>query len=97
MLHKIFTVFDAKAETYANPFVAQSTGMAIRTFADIANDTKHPIGQHPEDYTLFEIGTFNVQTSEIKTKDAKIALGTAIEHLSPIYSDPKIGDLTQVS
>lgn len=64
-----------------NPFVTQSTGLAIRTFADIANDEKHPIGQHPEDYTLFEIGTFDPQTAKIKMQEAKISLGTAIEHI----------------
>ena len=97
MLNKIFSVFDVKAEIYMNPFTAGSSGLAIRTFTDIANDTSHPIGQHPEDYTLFELGTWDPVTCEIKQHEAKIPLGSANDYIQPQYADPKIGDLTKVS
>ena len=104
MLLKLFTIFDSKAEAFQQPFSAQSTGAAIRMFSDIAQDQKHPIGQHPEDYTLFEIGTFNPLSAEIKISEAKTSLGTALEHVEiqmlsshPIYSDPDVGDISKVS
>lgn len=78
---KIFAVYDTKAEAYARPFFDQSRGSALRSFADIANDSTHPIGKHPGDYTLFEIGEYNDQNGEIKNNDANVALGAAIEFL----------------
>ena len=97
MLKKLFTVFDVKAEAYMNPFVADSTGLAIRTFADIANDPKHPIGEHPEDYTLFEIGTYDPLTGMVEKLKTHKPLGIGIEFMEPIYSDPKLGDISKVS
>lgn len=78
---KIFAVYDSKAEAYARPFFDQATGAAVRSFAEIANDKNHPIGKHPGDYTLFEIGEYNDQNGEIKNNDANVALGAAIEFL----------------
>lgn len=81
MLHYIFSVYDSKVDTFQNPFTAQHKGYALRDFERVANDKSTAIGSYPSDYTLFEIGTFNTQTGEIKQHDAKISLGTAIEFI----------------
>lgn len=75
---KLFTIFDSKAEAYMPIFSFTATGLAIRAFADMAADKNHNVGQHPADYTLFEIGEFNPISAEITTS-AKRSLGTAIE------------------
>lgn len=53
---KIFCIYDSKAEAYMQPFFTQAAGVAIREFGNLVEDEGHAIGQHPEDYTLFEIG-----------------------------------------
>lgn len=62
---KVFTIRDGACEAFMRPFFAQAAGAAIREFADLANNPEHPVGQHPEDYTLFEIGWFDEATGEI--------------------------------
>lgn len=59
MDEKIFAIYDAKAEAYMQPFFVQAQGVATREFDKLCNDAEHPIGQHPEDYTLFLLGTWN--------------------------------------
>ena len=59
MLHKIFSVFDSKAELYLTPFFMKTKGEAVRGFEDVANDKNSAIGRHPEDYTLFELGEYD--------------------------------------
>nr|QJB19603.1 MAG: nonstructural protein [Microvirus sp.] len=78
---KIFTVFDSKAEAYMQPFFMQSKGAAIRAYADLANDSNHTFGKHPEDYTLFEIGSYDEATAAIVSYSTPISLGVAVEHL----------------
>lgn len=62
MQHQIFSIRDAKAEAYMQPFYSQAKGAAIRAVADIVNDHQHPTGKHPEDYHLFHLGMWDDQT-----------------------------------
>lgn len=54
-----FTVHDAAAGAFLQPFFFQARGQASRAFADSVNDPEHMFGKHPHDYTLFALGTFN--------------------------------------
>lgn len=77
---KIFTVYDAKAEAYLSPFFLPTTGLALRGFADVANEPNHQFNKYPSDYTLNEIGTYEESTAQITMHANKINLGTALEH-----------------
>lgn len=61
-----YTVYDVAAGTYSRPWFAGSDGEANRGFKDICNDAEHPIGQHPEDYTLYRVGSFNERTGKME-------------------------------
>lgn len=80
MIINIYVTYDSKAAVYSRPFFAQARGIALRTFGDISNDPEHPIGKHPEDYTLFEIGSYDDITGDCSMLEAKLSLGTALEH-----------------
>jgi hypothetical protein len=79
---KLFVIFDSKAEYYMPPFYSLATGQAIRTFQDMACDPNHQVGQHPSDYTLFEIGEYDQATAKITMLEAKRPLGTALEYVN---------------
>ncbi len=60
----LFCIRDSAAEAYMRPFCAQSEGAAIRSFSDMVNGNGDDlISQHPEDFTLFSLGSFNEQTA----------------------------------
>lgn len=61
----ICSIRDAKAEAFVNPMVFQSNGEALRTFMDAVNSADHPMGKHPEDYSLFVLGEFDQRSGEI--------------------------------
>ena len=77
---KVYTIYDTGAEAYMSPFFMHANGLATRAFADMANDPNHPVGQHPEDYALFEIGRFDDSTGIIEMNDQHNPLGVAIEY-----------------
>lgn len=61
-----YTIFDVASGTYMRPFFSQADGQAMRGFKDIACDAEHEVGRHPEDYTLFRIGSFNDNTGKME-------------------------------
>ena len=62
---KIVSVKDRAIETYATPFFVRTIAEAIRSFNDETNRQQSIIGDHPEDYDLYEIGEFNNETGAI--------------------------------
>lgn len=68
MKQLVFAVYDAKAHAYTPPFYVHTEGMAVRGFGDAVNDPNHAFGKHPEDYTLYCLGTFNDTTAHFDLK-----------------------------
>lgn len=54
-----FSIFDVKADLYNTPFFFPTVAMALRAFADLANDPQSFVAKHPEDYKLVQVGTFD--------------------------------------
>lgn len=59
MILKVFAVRDMKVEAFLQPFFSPSVGGALRAFGDAANDKQCPFNKHPNDFVLFEIGTYD--------------------------------------
>lgn len=64
---KVFSVRDAKAEVYNQPFFQKTHGEAERTFRQLANDQKSMINQYPDDFDLYYLGDFDDQTGLMTT------------------------------
>jgi len=81
MIHNVFTIYDAKAEAYLPPFILPKISMAKRTFSDCVNSSDHQFGAHPEDYTLFTIGTFDDETAQYNLLLTPESLGLGNEYV----------------
>lgn len=80
LIRPVFAVHDHAAEAYLDPFTAQSRGAAIRSFSDAVNDASHPFAKHPEHYTLYMIGVFNMETGEVVGSKHE-SCGNAVEYV----------------
>lgn len=80
MKHLIFAVYDSKAEAFGMPMFFAAKGQAIRAFDDQCNDPSSMIGQHPGDFTLFELGSYDVSTGKITPLSTPASLGTGVEY-----------------
>ena len=78
MKQNIFTIYDSKAHAYLTPFFLHQDGMALRIFTDCVNDPNHQFGKHPEDYTLFSIGSWSDDKAKFLTNNP-VAIATGIE------------------
>lgn len=93
---KVFSIFDCKTEAFAQPFFAVARGAAERAFSDIVNDANHPIGRHPADYTLFEIGEYDDREGVVVMYASKYAVGNGLQYKSDVKSTPAV-DLPSIS
>lgn len=80
MTQHILCIYDSKAEAYLAPFTANTLGLAERMFADLVNSPGHQFNNHPEDYTLFRIGTFDTNNAELVQAQQQ-SLATALSLL----------------
>ncbi len=78
MLMHVYSIFDTASGAYMRPFVAQADGEATRVFSDLVADGTHPIGMHPEDYSIFRCGSWNDQNGAL-TVEPPECLCTAME------------------
>ena len=89
----IFSIYDSKAVSHLPPFFLPTKAMALRTFTECANNPEHQFGRHPEDYTLYEHGTFDCDQGVFALAD-KIAICTALDVKQPTGLEPGQHHLT---
>jgi len=68
MDHIIVAVHDRQLKAFLRPFVANTIGQAVRSFSDEVNRAGSDLNAHPEDYTLWQLGTFNDHDGNISTE-----------------------------
>ena len=78
MKHKIFSIYDTKAEAYLPPFFVHQEALALRAFSDAVNTEGHQFNMHPGDYTLFNIGAWDDNDCKIITNKTPINLANGI-------------------
>ena len=96
MLLKAYTVYDMKVEAYMRPWYCLTDGEAVRTFGDAVNDPESAFHKHPDDFTLYGIGTFD-DLLGVLDSTTHVNLGCALQyiikaqpHAKPIGDEPSL-------
>jgi hypothetical protein len=61
----MYSIYDRASGVYDRPWCAHSDEMAMRMFGDQATGADTYIGKHPEDFTLFRVGTWDDNKGQI--------------------------------
>ena len=61
----LISVKDSKAESWSVPASADTKAAAIRDFGSLVSDGRTIIGQHPEDFDLYVVGSFDLLAGTI--------------------------------
>lgn len=86
-LVKQYAVRDKVADIFMPNFSCENHAKAIQGFSDAANNPKGTIIEHPADYELYYLGTFNQRTGE--TVNEKQYLVTAKDVLRVKINEQK--------
>lgn len=64
----ILAVWDDKAKAFNRPYFVPATGLGVRAFADEVNRPAqdNPLYQHPEDFNLHNLGTWEEDTGNFE-------------------------------
>lgn len=76
----IYSIFDSASSIYSSFFFCVAEGEAKRAFSDESNNPSKPIGQHPEDFALMYMGTFDDSSGEFLPVHPPRSLGLAISY-----------------
>ncbi len=76
-----YAIFDTCSGIYEKPFFSTTDDLVKREFQDIAISADHPIGKHPEHYSLWRLGNFDNNNGKILNEDNE-CLWTATEAIS---------------
>lgn len=79
MIKLIVAIRDLKAKSFTNPVATENINTALRDFSTIVKDGRTLIGQHPEDFELYQLGEFDVLTGEIFPTSPLLKLGSALD------------------
>ena len=85
MIHVVVSVFDSAAEVYGPPMLFAAAGAAVRSFSDAINggDKSSAVAQHPDDFVMFKIGTFDdVKGEFLALEHVQIARGKDLDLVS---------------
>lgn len=72
MKQQLFAIKDTALNSFLQVFQAPTTGAANRAFADGVNDNQTPMNKHPEDYELYELGTWDQDSGLIEPQTPKM-------------------------
>lgn len=67
MKFAIVAIRDRALDAFQNPIAVQAAGIAVRSFGDEINNRESPMNQHPDDYDLYQLGTFDTDTGAIES------------------------------
>lgn len=85
MIFTVFSVYDSKAGAHLPPFVLPRVEMAQRVFGDCCNSTDHQFSHHPEDYSLWSLGSWDDESGAFTAnKKGPINLGNGLQYLRPL-------------
>ena len=77
MKHSILIMRDIKANYYLPPMFAPNIGVAIRQLGDALRDAQPQFDwqKHPEDFELWNVGTWESDTAEFVIFEEEMSLG----------------------
>lgn len=78
---RIFGVLDEKLSVFRFKFFCQTDKAAEREFGDAVNNPKSVFSQHPEDFVLYCIGSFDSVSGLVEPVVPPIFLGRATDYV----------------
>jgi len=76
---RLFAVRDVKADSFGAPISVATEGLARRSFSDACKDPRSELAKYPEDYMLYELGTYEPNAGAITPHKLPKLVMTAIE------------------
>lgn len=81
MLKNVCAVFDKKTGLWDSPFTVRHVGEATREWGIITQDRSTKFGKNPEDFDLYEIGTYDDETGRFENLSKQHHLASGVSNV----------------
>lgn len=95
MILKMYCIYDRKTEIHHPPNMAHNTGHALRVFTEIFATPNQVFGKYPEDFQIFEVGSFDDQSGMLTALKTPHLICSGTELMTSKTStpgDPNVDD-----
>lgn len=89
-----YCFFDSAAGVYQRPFFLGADGEATRLFVDLVNEKDHAMNRHPNDYSIFRIGSFNDVSGRLEQDKLVECLMTGMQAIKYDAEISSVADLS---
>lgn len=87
MKTQVLCAYDSKARTFMAPFFVSHIDVGVRAFAHVVNGGEGAVGQSPEDFTLWHLGSFDDDTATFEFLRPYANLGVGSQFKRPFQAD----------
>lgn len=82
MILKVFGIYDSKVNAWLPPFMMKHIGDAERALKAHVNDPEHNFSKYAEDFTLFELGSWDDSNCKYALLEAPHSVSVLIQYKS---------------
>ena len=79
----IYALNDSKLGEFGQPFFFTANGQAVRFLQDLVRDPKTMVAQHPEDFRLYQIGSYDPVSGSFVGLPTPLFLADASSFVEP--------------
>ncbi len=78
MIYGVYAIYDSAAHVFTAPTIDISDASAVRSFQQAIGNSGSVMNFKPDDFSLYQVGTFDVETGEIEpfTPPSRLIVGS---------------------
>lgn len=86
MMLKVFAIYDSKTNAFFPPNYMKTIGEMERALTGHINDPQHNFCKYSEDFTLFELGSWDDQTGKFTLLPTPHSIALFVQYKRPASS-----------
>ena len=77
MIYGVYAIYDSAAHVFTAPTIDISDASAVRSFQQAIANSGSVMNFKPDDFSLYQVGTFDVETGELEpfTPPSRLIVG----------------------
>lgn len=86
MIYGVYAIYDSAAHVFTAPTIDISDASAVRNFQQAIANSGSVMNFKPDDFSLYQIGTFDVETGELEpfTPPSRLIVGSDADYRKEI-------------
>lgn len=89
MIYGVYAIYDSAAHVFTAPTIDISDASAVRSFQQAIANSGSVMNFKPDDFSLYQVGTFDVETGELEpfTPPSRLIVGSDGDYRKEIVDD----------